>query len=187
MVQKGAGLTSLWIFTVSYGSRCPVVLLKSWPVTSFYLFQGSLKPVWTLLVVSEWMKVWVRVMSESMVSSHLQHAVLSHCLLCLLVTVTPGYFCCRGIYSSVSILHFSLSICSHFNPQLSVYICVSGYNRYALCVGVCVSVVCVPLVFVTLFSLTSAGSGQTLVGIMTDYSQVYTQFYLMYVKMDNRC
>lgn len=35
-------------------------------------------------------------------SSHLQHALFSHCPLCLSVAVTPGYFCCRGIPSPLS-------------------------------------------------------------------------------------
>lgn len=48
--------------------------------------------------------------SAKLSSSHHQHAVISHCLLCLSVTVTPGYFFCRGIYSFLSVLHTSSSV-----------------------------------------------------------------------------
>lgn len=70
-------------------------------------------------------------------SFHHEHAVISHCLLCLLVTVTPGYFCCRGIYTSSLCFSVtpSLSLSLHPSAQLSVSI----FNHSCpLCVYICV-------------------------------------------------
>lgn len=100
-----------------------------------------------------------------------EHAVISHCLLCLLVTVTPGYFCCRGIYtSSLSLTpflhlfsrpHFHPAVCLHLHlkPQLSscvsIYVCVLFITVVrSVCIGIDVSLVCVSHVCVMLSSLT---------------------------------
>lgn len=66
-------------------------------------------------------------------SFHHEHAVISHCLLCLLVAVTPGYFCCRGIYTSS--LSSSLSLFIH--PSVRPTVCQSPYLTTAVpCVSI---------------------------------------------------
>lgn len=88
-----------------------------------------------------------------------------------IVTVTPGYFCCRGIYtSSLSLTpflhlfsrpHFHPAVCLHLHlkPQLSscvsIYVCVLFITVVrSVCIGIDVSLVCVSHVCVMLSSLT---------------------------------
>lgn len=78
-------------------------------------------------------------------SFHHEHAVISHCLLCLLVTVTPGYFCCRGIYtSSPLLLSHSISFTLHPSIHPCVQLSVSIFNHSSsLCIFIQILYVCV--------------------------------------------
>lgn len=132
-------------------------------------------------------------------SSFREHAVLSLCLLCLSVTVTPGYFCCRGIYTLLPLSDFtapsfpsiylclrpalspSLTTAVPPCPPLSIYIYVSVcVSVHILCSGFVfmnsdVTVVCLCHVCLVLLSLTSkAGSGQSLVFVSASSDTLQT-------------
>ena len=81
------------------------------------------------------------------------HTRVSHCLLCLLVAVTPGYFCCRGTYpfSLPLPLALSLSPLLSFSPSLSRCPSIHAFSpsvqasktNDVLCVCVCEHCLCV--------------------------------------------